>query len=69
MLRIFLSIILFLMTTTTEAGSASSAIQPIMLNNSFKVDVNVIRLGDLFTNIGSKSKIAANQCVISLLLI
>ena len=58
MLRIFLSIILFLMTTTTEAGSASSAIQPIMLNNSFKVDVNVIRLGDLFTNIGSKSKIA-----------
>ncbi len=58
MLRAFLSIILILITTATEAKTASSTIQPVMLNNSLKVDTNVIHLGDLFTNIGNKSKIA-----------
>ena len=61
------------MTTTTEAGSASSAIQPIMLNNSFKVDVNVIRLGDLFTNIGiqefKNSFYAATESVLDWILV
>ena len=58
MLRTFSSIILILITTVTAANSISSATQPIMLKNSFKIDTHIIHLGDLFTNVGDKSNIA-----------
>ena len=58
MSRLIASLAVIILTSHTIANAQTPVQNPVMLNNSLKVESKIIRLGDLFTNAGKRSNVA-----------